>query len=155
MTGTKWAVLLLAVLGLLLVLAAFVAWTSGNPSPASLFAGRDTAEVIEIRVISGRQNGAMRHVPVVRVQWAEHVGELQGLARAFDDYRLSTAEAALRDFSVGQVIAVRIIDGTPYADRTDWRRLVPAIWLSVFASALVATNVILVLLGGRRSRHHR
>jgi hypothetical protein len=153
MTGTSWVVLLLAVLGLLLVHAAFAAWTTGDPSPASLFAGRDTAEVVEVRVISGRQNGAMRHVPVVRVRWVEHVVELQGLTGAFDDYRLSTAEAALRDFSVGQVIAVRIIDGAPFVDRTDWRRLVPAIWLSGFALVLVATSVGLIL-GSLRLRYH-
>lgn len=140
--------------GLVFAQAAYLAWTTGDPPPAGLFSPRATAEIIEARIDSGRQNGSIRHVPKVTVLWASKTTELRGLKGAFYSGRLESAAASiLRDYRVGDVITVRVMDGVPYADADDWFRLGAAVWLSLFALVfLCAGGAVALLLGRRRPR---
>lgn len=147
MSGTSWAVLLLTCIGLLLTHAAMGSWTTGDPPPASIFAQRSAAGVVEARVASGRTNGSLRHIPLVRVQWDGQVTELRGLTGPFYDHRYSSAQAALRHTVAGQSISVKVIDGAPYADRTDWLRFGGAVWLSLCALFTLGAGPGLVFVG--------
>ena len=55
--------------GLIAAQTAWHAWTVGDPPPVRLFGARAIAPVVEARVISGRQNGSLQHVPQVTVAW--------------------------------------------------------------------------------------
>ena len=147
MSGANWVVLLLAGIGLMLTNAAIGSWTTGDPPPASVFAQRSAARVVEARVASATQNGSLRHVPLVLVKWDGQVTELRGLTGSFYDYRYATAETAIGDLVAGQPIAVRVVDSAPYVDRTDWLRLGGAIWLSLFALVAWGAGAVLSLPG--------
>jgi len=140
-------------LGLVFAQAAYSAWMAGDPPPASLFNPRATAEVIEARIVSGRQNGSIRHRPVVEVSWASKATELRGLKGAFYSGRLeSEAAAAIKDYRIGETITVRVVNGLPYADTIDWFRLGAALWLSLFALAFLSVGAVIVIAGKRRPR---
>ncbi|HEV2516599.1 MAG TPA: hypothetical protein VGV07_15185 [Devosia sp.] len=147
MSGANWVVLLLAGIGLMLTNAAIGSWTTGDPPPASVFGQRSAARVVEARVVSATQNGSLRHVPLVLVQWDGQVTELRGLTGSFYDYRNGTAETAIRGIVIGQAVAVRVVEGALYVDRTDWLRLGGAIWLSLFALIAWGAGVVLSLPG--------
>lgn len=132
-------------IGLIFAQAAYSAWTRGDPPATSLFSSRTTARVVAARVVSGRQNGSLRHVPEVSVLWAGQVTPLRGLTGAFFTARQDAAEAAIRGYVPGDDITVRVIDGRPYADAGDGFRLGSAVWLSLFAAMLLAVGAVVAL----------
>ena len=150
MNTTRWLAVSLICLGLVFARLAFAGWTTGDPAPTSLIAPRATVHVVSAEVISVRTNGAIRHVPRVTVLHESGVVELGGLTGSFYDYRQGSAESAIRDYVVGEEVAVRLIDNAPYADRTDWFSLVGALWMSVFAAAILVAGGVLALAGRKR-----
>ena len=131
--------------GLVFAQAACSAWAQGNPPAMSLFSPRATARVVAAEVVSGRQNGSLRHTPQVSVLWAGRVTPLRGLMGSFFTARQEAAEAAIRGYTVGDDIQVRIIDGQPYADDNDGFQLFGAVWLSVFAVMLLGLGTVVAL----------
>ena len=43
-----------------------------------------------------------------------------------------------------QEVTVRLLDGTPYTDKTDWFRLGAAIWMTLFAGGILSAGVLMV-----------
>lgn len=126
--------------------AAHAAWTTGDPPPISLFWAREIVRIVEVNVVSGRQNGTMRHVPQVSVLRDSGPTDLKGLTGSFYDYRRASAEAAIAGYVAGEAITVTVSDGAPYADRIDWFRLGAAMWMTLFASASVIVSISALLL---------
>ena len=141
------------ILGLIFCLAAFAAWTSGEPSPSSLFAQRQEVLVLESSVIKGRQNGSLRHLPLVTVEWAGRPHELQGLRESFYSYREDAAQKAIRGYRAGKTATVRVANDRPIADRNDWFQIAVATWLSIFALILVAVGIALIAPAARSPDH--
>ena len=54
-------------LGVIFAYLACLAWTTGEPPPASLFGPRATAEVVEAHIVSWRQNGSLRPPTLVNL----------------------------------------------------------------------------------------
>jgi len=131
--------------GLIFAQAAYSAWTTGDPPATGLFSPRATARIVAARVVSGRQNGSLRHIPEVSVLWAGQVTQLGGLTGAFFTARQDAAEAAVRGYTPGDDITVRVIDGRPYADASDGFRLGGAVWLSLFAAVILAVGAVVAL----------
>ena len=58
------------------------------------------------------------------IERASGTTELRGLKGAFYSGRLeSEAATAIKDYRTGETIAVRVVNGLPYADTIDWFRL--------------------------------
>ncbi|OJW63027.1 MAG: hypothetical protein BGO57_08880 [Sphingomonadales bacterium 63-6] len=142
-------------IGLFCLQAAYFAWTTGDPPPASLFGPRAVASVVEAKVISGRQNGSLRHTPLIRLAWPSEPTKLRGLQGSFYNYRLESAEAAIRNYRAGDRITVRVVDGLPYADRNDWFRLGSAVWMSLFAGAILGVGGAVAIADGARKLRRR
>lgn len=137
--------------GLVFLYAANLAWTAGDPPPASLFSPRATVEVIGARIDSGRRNGGIRHTPMVEVWWASKAAELRGLKGAFYSGRLeSEAAGFLEGYRIGEAITVRMVNGLPYADRNDWLRLGVALGLSLFTLRFLSVGTAIAVAGRRR-----
>lgn len=145
MVPSRWCAAFLLGLGLVLALFAFSSWTSGNPPPATLFAPRETVRVAAVEVLSGRTNGSIRYRPRVTVLWRGEVMELAGLVGSFYDYRRASAEAAITGYAVGEAVTVKLVNAVPYADRTDWFTMLGAVWMSLFAVAIMAAAGVLAL----------
>ena len=142
-------------IGLLCLQAAYSTWTTGDPPPASLFGPRAIATVVEAKVISGRQNGSLRHTPLVRLAWPSEPTELRGLQGSFYNYRLESAEAAIRSYRAGDAITVRVVEGVPFADRNDWFRLGSAVWMSLFAVIILGVGGAVAIAEGTRKLRRR
>jgi hypothetical protein len=142
-------------IGLFCLQAAYFAWTTGDPPPASFFGPRAIARVVEAKVISGRQNGSLRHTPFISLVWSSEPTELRGLQGSFYSYRLESAEAAIRSYRAGDAITVRVVDGLPYVDRNDWFRLGSAVWMSLFAVAILGVGGAIAIADGTRKLRGR
>lgn len=149
----RWIVALPMSIGLGLVLAAHTAWTAGDPPPASVFGARELVPIVATKVVSGRQNGSMRHVPQVSVLHDGAVVGLKGLTGSFYDSSQSGAEAAVAGYFAGDMARVRMVDGAPYADRIDWFRLGAALWLSLFAAVFLAAGGTLLAIDASNGKH--
>lgn len=134
---------------------AYFGWMTGDPAPASLFGPRTIVNVVEAKVIAGRQNGSLRHTPLVTVVWLSEPTKLRGLQGSFYSYRLESAKAAIRKYPAGGAITVRVVDGLPYADRNDWFRLGGAVWMSLFAMVILAAGAAVAIVGGTRNPRGR
>lgn len=154
MNTTLWLGAFLIGLGLIFVQFAFAGWSTGNPAPVSLFAPRETVRVVSAEVLSGRQNGSIRHIPRVTVLHRTEIATLGGLTGSFYDNRRGSAEASIEDYAIGKAVTVRLLNDAPYADRTDWFLLGSAIWMTFFAGGVLSVGVLLVVacFNWRRSR---
>lgn len=138
---------LLFCLGLVFLHIAHAAWTTGSPPPISLFGAREIVLIVEAKVVSGRQNGSMRHFPQVTVLRASGLAELGGLTGSFYDYRQSSAQTAIASYAPGDAVTARIIKGSLFADRIDWFLFGAAVWMTLFASAILSAGGMLVVAG--------
>ena len=144
MNATLWLGAFLIVLGIVFAQFAFASWSTGNPAPVSLFAPRETVRVVSADILSGRQNGSIRHTPRVAVLYQKEIVDIGGLTGSFYDNRRDSAEASIEDYAVGEAVTVRLLDGAPYADNTDWFRLGAAIWMTLFAGGILSAGVLMV-----------
>jgi len=152
MAPSRWCAAFLLGFGLVLALFAFSSWTSGNPAPATLFASRETVRVAAVEILSGRTNGSIRYRPRVTVLRRGEVLELAGLVGSFYDHRRASAEAAIAGYAVGEAVTVRLVNAVPHADRMDWFTMLGAVWMSLFAVALMATGGALAFAGNAARR---
>jgi hypothetical protein len=140
----------LIALGLVVGQMAMAAWTTGSPPLAAIFAERAEVKVLEAEIVSGRQNGAMRHLPHVLVEWNGTPTELPDLKGSFYGYREEDAERAIAGFTPGDTATVRVVNGMPYTNRTNWFGLSANTVLALIAAIKLTLGTAILLLARRR-----
>lgn len=120
---------------------AFQSWTFGEPPPWSIVAERVEARVVEARVNSSRiGNGTIRHTPVVMIDLGAEPVALEGLEPAFFDHHQGNAEAIVANFTPGDAISVRVVNGIAMADRQD-------LFQTAHASFMTLMTLVVGLIG--------
>ncbi|MCW5719692.1 MAG: hypothetical protein KIS86_00970 [Devosia sp.] len=143
MNAARWLGAFLICLGLVFAQFAFAGWTNGDPAPVTFLAPKATVRVVSAEVVFGRKNGVMRYVPRITVRYGAEVVDLRGLTGSFHDNRQGSAEAAIRGYTVGETVTVRRVNDALYADKTDWFKLMGAVWVSLFAMIILAAGGVL------------
>jgi hypothetical protein len=101
--------------------------------------------VLSVDVLSGRQNGSLRHTPSVTVEWRGVPHALHGLRPSFAASDRGSAQSAVQSLAPGDEILVRLVDGQIFIDRNDWFRLGGAIWLTLLAIITFGIATLLTL----------
>ncbi|WP_137178124.1 hypothetical protein [Roseomonas sp. AR75] len=117
----RWAVPLVGLLAL--ILGAFDAPMRGEPPLGSVFSRAETVVRATGVEPAGVVDGRQRFDAVVDVSWppgSEATARLRGVVRQDPATSPEQAESLLAPYSPGARVAVRVADGLPWVDRTDW-----------------------------------
>jgi hypothetical protein len=141
----RWAVLLVGLLAL--AIGALDAPSRGEPPLGSVFSREETLvrrAVVEPAGVAAR--GA-RYEPVVEVVWppgSEATARLRGLSREGFAGSRAQAEAMLAAYAPGTRLPVRVADGLPWVDATDWFALLWTVGAVVLGGLLLMVGLQMV-----------
>jgi hypothetical protein len=117
----RWVVPLVGLLAL--IMGAFDAPMRGEPPLGSMFSRAETAVRSTGVEPGGFVDGRPRFDPVVNVSWppgSEATTRLRGVAQGTQPSSRDQAESLLAPYQPGALLSVRVADGLPWVDRTDW-----------------------------------
>jgi hypothetical protein len=142
LAAMRWAV---AAVGLLaLVIGAFDAPMRGEPPLGSAFSRTETV-VRQVAVEpAGVFNGRPRYEPVVEVTWppgSEATIRLRGVVREAPPASRAQAESLLAAYQPGATLTVRVADGLPWVNRTDWFALLWTVGAVVLGGLLLVVGL--------------
>ncbi len=137
--------------GALLIGLSFVAmsvksWKAGSPPAWTMLAPRVTTVVHSAFIESGRiQNGSSRHFVRVNVVWPKGSNQLKELGSVhptFYGFHIDEAEEILQGYKKGSLISVRVVSGSPHANKNDVFSVAHAVFSGLFGVFLTGLGLL-------------